>query len=413
MKIRFRFYVWLTGLILVLAIPLRAQQDTTAMLKQAQELFTLGQYRKSLKVLRQVYKIMPQPILFWNMGRCLEEMKHYDEALRKYKQVLAAKVLTPEQRRRVQMGIERVKHLWTQQLLQNGHDLIGFGKVKAGNAAYQKAYLLTHNPGVLKAWARALKDTGHLQAALLRYRAYLDQAKNDAEKQAISHEIDQVKRKLQNKLLNDADLLAKVGNLKGALSLIAKAWELRHDPQCTWHRAQAYENTGNDDMAIKWYKKYIEQKPGSVGVIAARARIAALRKKIKASAVVKQPVVLPKPVANKGRSLKTGGYILAGVSGAVLATGVVFTLLANRDFSSLRNAKRNKDGLIIGMDQENAADLQSTARTERTVSWVMYGVGAAVAVTSVVMIVVGHKKAASVFATPTAGGASLGFETQF
>lgn len=343
-----RFYLLMAGLTLVFALPLAAQ-NSRDMLKQAQVLFVKGDYKESLDLLKKVYKVLPRPILQWNMGRCMEAMKDYEGALKKYQQVLMIKTLSAKQMQRVKQGIARVKGLWVWDMLTKAKKPAAQGKIKEN-------------------------------------------------------------RLFQQKLVKQAVLRAKTGDLQGAMRLLGQAYELRHDPFCLWKKAGIYEQAGRKDKAIKWYKAYIKQHPGLSAVAAAKARIAGLQPR-----AVKPVIVNVLPVQGEsGRTLKTGGYILAGTAIASIATGLVFTLLANRDYASLRNAGADNKGRITGMDQETAADMQATAGSERTVSWVMYGVGAAMAVTSVVMIVMGNKKArVQAFAVPTRRGVSLGFQARF
>ena len=404
-------YLLLTVLIMVISLPVAAK-DTQVMIRQAQVLFTRGKYRKSLDILQQVYKVLPGPVLLWNMGRCMEAMKDYEGALKKYREFELVKGLSVKQRERVSKGIKRVRGRWIKQLLVRADKMVEKGEVKAGKIMYQKAWQVSRDAGVLEIQAGTLRRAGRKMDAIAAYMAFIAATKDKDEKLAAQQEIKRIKLNLQEDLLKKADLTAKKGNLQGAMTLLDRAYGLRDDPVCLWQRAGIYEHAGRKVEAIKWYKAYIKQHPGTKQVKAARARIVDLQPRKKR--YVKTIATVRHVKNTVGRSLKTGGYILAGTAVAAIATGIVFTLLANRDYSSLRNAGQNKHGLIIGMDQETAADLQSTAGSERTVSWVMYGVGAAMAAASVALIVVGHKKSKiHAFAAPTMRGVSLGFQTRF
>jgi len=69
---------------------------------------------------------------------------------------------------------------------------------------------------------------------------------------------------------------------------------------------------------------------------------------------------------------------------------------------------------VTGMSQSGAASLQSSARMKQTLSWAMYGIGGAAAVTSVVLFFYGRSMSrARVVAMPVKGGALVGFHGEF
>ena len=405
------FHLFISGLILVIVMPVYAR-GTKAMLKQAQQLFTEAKYQESLKILQDVYKIMPRPLLRWNMGRCMEAMKDYEGALKEYQEVLLIKKLSAKQQTRVRQGIERVKRLWVKQMMLRSGKMVKKGDVKAGQALYSKAWLISQDNDVLKTEAEILQKNGNYMAAIMVYKGFIAATDDKGKKLAATDKIRKIKLIFQKKLLKNADFRAKKHDLTKAMTLLDQAYELRGDPYCLWKKAGIYKDAGDRAKAIQTYEAYIALKPGAKMVSVAKDRIAALQPQKKVVPVIIARVLPQK--RSSGKALMTGGYILAGTAVAAIATGVAFTLLANRDYSALRDAGQDKLDRVIGMDQERAAGLQSTAGTERTVSWVMYGVGAAMAVTSVALIVTGHKKAkVSAFAAPTKRGMSLGFQTRF
>jgi hypothetical protein len=75
----------------------------------------------------------------------------------------------------------------------------------------------------------------------------------------------------------------------------------------------------------------------------------------------------------------TWGYISAGVGGACVAAGVIMTVLSQGDFSKLKNAKKDANGVYIDMTQKEAMNIKSSAESKQTMSYVFYGIGAAAA----------------------------------
>jgi len=108
-----------------------------------------------------------------------------------------------------------------------------------------------------------------------------------------------------------------------------------------------------------------------------------------------------------------------GVGSAAVATGVVFTILAELDRAEFEDTKRDADGDLL-ISQTRAKALQDSVNTNRTVSYVLYGVGGAAAVGGVLWLVLDRPRRAEgegtvtpVSAAPLPGGGILTFSGSF
>lgn len=100
-------------------------------------------------------------------------------------------------------------------------------------------------------------------------------------------------------------------------------------------------------------------------------------------------------------NLKTPGYVLLGVGGAVAVGGVLVFALANPRVDSNGVIERGSSTPAEAVAAYNAA------RTQQTVGLVMTGVGAAAAATGLVFVLLPPTKTVAVTAVPTSGGAMI------
>jgi tetratricopeptide (TPR) repeat protein len=108
-----------------------------------------------------------------------------------------------------------------------------------------------------------------------------------------------------------------------------------------------------------------------------------------------------------------------GAGSALVATGVVFTVLAELDRSEFEGTKKDADGDLL-ISQTRAKALQDSVNTNRTVSYVMYGLGGAAAVGGVLWLVLDRPKKTGgegtvtpVSAGPIPGGGVVTFSGSF
>lgn len=125
--------------------------------------------------------------------------------------------------------------------------------------------------------------------------------------------------------------------------------------------------------------------------------------------------------AEPGSSLSTWGWVSVGVGAALLAGGATLTVLAAGDRAAVTDARRT-DGVIIGVTQRRAAELEERANALTAGSWALYGLGSAAVVAGVTFLVwegaldsyeSPTSGGAAVFVVPTADGAVVGFGATF
>ena len=95
-----------------------------------------------------------------------------------------------------------------------------------------------------------------------------------------------------------------------------------------------------------------------------------------------------------------------GLGVAGLSAGVVCHLLAERDWASLRDAARDPDGAVTGLDEREAWRLSDRARGRELGGWIGFGVGGGLLLVSTVLLAV-EPFGGEVAVVPAAGGAAL------
>ncbi len=116
-------------------------------------------------------------------------------------------------------------------------------------------------------------------------------------------------------------------------------------------------------------------------------------------------------------SLGTWGWVSAGTGAALLAGGVALTVLATRDRNAVTGAEL-QSGVVVGLTQARAQQLETRANRETIGSWALYGLGGAALVAGVTFLVWDHalgtdEPSPTVFVTPTADGALAGVAASF
>jgi tetratricopeptide (TPR) repeat protein len=149
--------------------------------------------------------------------------------------------------------------------------------------------------------------------------------------------------------------LYDTSNYPGALAEFEKAYKLEPKPALLFNIARCYEVMAKLEQAIKYYKLFLAKsdKPDNEDLV--RARLATLERRLKeerprqpeqpeqpkqpkepqgspppekASPAGSTPPAAPKEQERGGSWRGTAGWVLLGVGGASLATGVVFGVLA-------------------------------------------------------------------------------------
>ena len=165
-------------------------------------------------------------------------------------------------------------------------------------------------------------------------------------------------------------------------------------------------------------------KPGTYNVLVTKPGYEAWQRRIPVSAgrdvVINVTLVLEKKQEDTVEETPhlVWKWTTIGVGSAAVATGVVFTVLAELDRSKFEGADRI-DG-VVQMDQSRAKSLQDNVNTYRTVSYVMYGVGGAAVIGGVTWLLLDQPKKAEgegtvtpVSAAPVPGGAIVTFGGTF
>lgn len=205
------------------------------------------------------------------------------------------------------------------------------------------------------------------------------------------------------------------GNHKEALPFFQKANKLWPAPIFSYSMARCYEALGQYEKAIVSYNRYLDKKPMNAADI--QIRIQNLQKKVDAARPKPKPVVTklkPKPVVKpkpkpilppppKKRFKRIAGWSAAGAAAAAFIAGGVCLGMGNQKADSVANWL--KDG---GDYNNNVIADESLAQRLQIGGYVTLGVGVALAVTSVTLLVLDWREAALIpTITPTRGGGAL------
>jgi hypothetical protein len=76
-----------------------------------------------------------------------------------------------------------------------------------------------------------------------------------------------------------------------------------------------------------------------------------------------------------------------GLSVVAVTTGVAFHVLAEQDWASLREAARDDDGAVVAFTEREASARASRARDRELGSWIGFGIGGGLLLTSAVLLV--------------------------
>ncbi len=186
----------------------------------------------------------------------------------------------------------------------------------------------------------------------------------DADKQALE-------------LFEKSKVSYQAGRFQEAVTLLKEAYAKKPVPVLLYNLGRAYEGLGDQDAALQAYTDYLAADPKAPDRGAIETRIATLKQQIDERERLKQEREAAEAKAAQApveRRAPVVPWIVAGVGGAGVVTGVVFGVLAVSKHNSATN-----DPV-----QASAAQEQSDAKTFATVANVAWVAGGVVAVTGIV-----------------------------
>lgn len=152
---------------------------------------------------------------------------------------------------------------------------------------------------------------------------------------------------------------------KGAIAAFKKAYDIEAVPNLLYNIAKCYEKLKDWDNAIKYYNEFIvspdikpETRKKTLARIDELRKIKALEEENKKNP---KPIKKPEPTGPD----HTVSYVLMGTGGVLVATGLVFGLLANGQQSTFDEAT----------DVQTKRDAQSSGKTYGYVADAGYGLG--------------------------------------
>ena len=169
----------------------------------------------------------------------------------------------------------------------------------------------------------------------------------------------------------------QAGRFQEAVALLREAYAKKPVPVLLYNLGRAYEGLGDQDAALKAYTDYLAADPKAADRGAIETRIATLKQQIAERQRLEREREAAEAKAAQApteRRAPIVPWIVAGVGGAGVVTGVVFGVLAVSKHNTATN-----DPV-----QASAAQEQNDAKTFATVANVAWIAGGAVAVTGIV-----------------------------
>lgn len=196
------------------------------------------------------------------------------------------------------------------------------------------------------------------------------------------------------------------GDFEMAVSAFRCSYDLVPHPNTYFNLAESLEEAGDLREALARYRDYLERYPSTDGYDDVVSRIERLEPLVAAlppeepppseEPVQRAPSTEDEPPAReRGRPLRIAGYVSLGLGLAVAVSGGVFMGLAvgrHGDFVSIQND--NIDDVSSYMTR--LLDLREEGQMFENIGYALIGVGSALLVTSVVLLIVGRRRRAAV-----------------
>jgi len=119
--------------------------------------------------------------------------------------------------------------------------------------------------------------------------------------------------------------------------------------------------------------------------------------------VAEEPKPEVKETVHRGWMWPTGWGVLAA-SALTAGVGIIFGAQANATRSTVTNAQTDANGVITGLTQKEAAELEKKAQSQATIANALFITGGVLAATGVTFVVLGSRETAEVAIAPAPGG---------
>jgi hypothetical protein len=244
-----------------------------------------------------------------------------------------------------------------------------------------------------------------------------------AECPASSPEDPQERRRLAKEWFGTAESAETVANDAEATRAYACSYKMLAHPFTAFNLGRVAERSGDNELALKMFKAYLTLKPDAADAEDVKVRIKGIEEKIAAAtsgaaneAVAEEkpsdqpaeevspppPVVRNRPEPESGAPpSRTLEWVVGGVSAAALITGVIFNIQARGKMSDCQADAAKDPALLKTANAECDA-----ARPRAFVSYAMFGIAAAGAVTDALLLILRHNGNAS---SGSSDEASVGF----
>jgi len=264
-----------------------------------------------------------------------------------------------------------------------------------------------------------------------------------AECPASSPEDPQERRKLAKEWFGIAEAAEGANNDSEATRAYACSYKMVAHPFTAFNLGRVAERSGDNELALKMFKAYLTLKPDAPDREDVKTRVKNIEDKIAAAAAggenaepteekpaqppaeeLSPPPAPPPPAVSKrpatepeGPTSRTLEWVVGGVAGATLVTGMVLNLLARSKMSTCEADASKTPAMLKSANRECDA-----ARPLAYTSYAMFGVAAAGAVTDALLLLLRNNGGSSASSSgdeamlglvPLPGGAALSAHGRF
>jgi len=216
---------------------------------------------------------------------------------------------------------------------------------------------------------------------------------------AVAHADEEQEKQRGKAIWNEGNTLYNLGEFAEAIKKYEEAYRINPNPNILYNLGQAHRQKKDYEAAIFNFRAYLRLKPNAPNQTVVLDLIKELEELVDKQKTSEQkppvnvetpPPPAPPPLEERRWYEDKIGWGVVGVGLVAAGVGVVFLARASSQSSDAQTT----------MDQQQAIDLNDSARSSRTIGGVLAGAGAAIVVGGVVKMVLYDRAGTRVAAVP-------------